>query len=140
MPSKFQEMLKLQRQNAETSRAGLKWESDEDERLMTQVKQGVSLSDIAKNLQRTEGSIKTRLIIYAIKRMEDDGLSIADASREANVSQEDITEYIERRNQRAQKKINRTSYDKKNTNITNADIYKLIYEMNSNLQTLLAKK
>ena len=67
MPNyKFQEKLSEQRKNPETARAGLKWSNDEDNCLLDDIKEGVGIDEIAKKLQRTAGSIKTRLTIKAV--------------------------------------------------------------------------
>lgn len=145
MPSRFQEMLKNQRLNPETSRAGLKWDVDEENQLLSLVSDGQSLEEIAKNLQRTEGSIKTRLIVYAINKMENDNLSISQVCEMVNVSEEDITEYQQKKQQREdrikQKRANKLSSrsQQEQTNkrpITNADIYDLLLSVNKSLQKL----
>ena len=76
----FQEKLRKQRENPETSRAGLKWEQDEDDALIDKINEGITYSEIAKQLQRTEGSIKTRLIIRALNLVEEDhSITLEDA-------------------------------------------------------------
>jgi DNA-binding IscR family transcriptional regulator len=65
-------MLKEQRNNPETARAGLKWDNDEDKKLLEKVRANVPLADIAKELLRTEGSLKTRLITYALNKVENE--------------------------------------------------------------------
>jgi ribosome-binding protein aMBF1 (putative translation factor) len=57
--SLYQEKLRKQRENPETSRAGLKWEVEEDNTLIDKINDNESIEDIAKQLQRTAGSIKT---------------------------------------------------------------------------------
>lgn len=142
MPSRFEKMLEKQRQNAETSRAGLKWEQEEDDQLLNMVSEGVSLTDIAKTLQRTEGSIKTRLIIYAINKMEKENMSLEQVSQLVRLTDTDITEYQERkaiRDERRQKKQQQPKLPKKTSNITNVDIYNMLCTLNRNVETLLAR-
>ena len=107
MPARFQEMLKEQRQNPSTSRAGLKWEEHEDTTLLEKVSEGLSLEEIAKLLQRTEGSIKTRLITYAIGKIEKNNTSIEDASAIVKISVEDIQEYQQKKKLRDEKRLNK---------------------------------
>lgn len=90
----FQEKLRKQRENPETSRAGLKWEQDEDDALLDKINEGTSYSDIAKQLQRTEGSIKTRLIIRALNLVEDDhSITLEDAAKKYKITIQDIQLY-----------------------------------------------
>jgi hypothetical protein len=146
MPSRFQEMLINQRQNAETSRAGLKWDPDEDDRMLSLLSEGRSHVDIARSLQRTEGSIKTRLIIYALNKMEKESLSLEQAAEMVSLDQADITAYQDKKHDREEKmKIRRKSSDRKRksvdrpTNVTNTDIYDLLLSMNRSLETLLSR-
>jgi hypothetical protein len=90
----FQEKLRKQRENPETSRAGLKWEQDEDDALVDKINEGTSYADIAKQLQRTEGSIKTRLIIRALNLVEEDhSITIEEAAGKYKISVPDIQLY-----------------------------------------------
>ena len=68
----YQEKLRKQRENPETSRAGLKWEVEEDNALINKIDEDVNIEDIAKQLQRTSGSIKTRLIVKALTLIDED--------------------------------------------------------------------
>lgn len=155
MPSRFQDMLQTQRLTPETSRAGMKWEQDEEEQLLRMVDQGVERAEIASTLKRSEGSIKTRLVIYAINKMDNQNMTVDDASKSVRISPEDVTEYLERKALRDEKKVKRE--DRPDTglrtrqvrpprqageygnNVSNAEIYKLLYEINSKVQMLVEK-
>jgi putative sterol carrier protein len=137
MPSRFQEMLKTQRLNSETSRAGLKWESDEDDKLLTMVSNNVSPVEIAKSLQRTEGSIKTRLIVYALGKMDKENLSLEQVAQLVKLDGKDITDYQERQAIREERKQKRTNLPKRPTNVTNADLYDLLQFLDRKLDNLL---
>jgi len=90
----FQEKLRKQRENPETSRAGLKWETDEDNTLIDKINEGLSFSEIAKFLQRTEGSIKTRLIVKALSLVDDDhSITLEDAASRFKITTQDIQVY-----------------------------------------------
>ena len=87
----FQEKLRKQRENPETSRAGLKWESDEDNTLVDKINEGVTFADVAKQLQRTEGSIKTRLIVKALALVDEDhSITLDDAASRYKITTQDI--------------------------------------------------
>lgn len=141
MPSRFQEMLKEKRQNKETSRAGLKWEQQEDDQLFSLISNSTPLKDIALTLCRTEGSIKTRLIIHAINKMEKDNLSLEEASQQVTIPVEEIQEYLEKKAIRAEKKIKakRNPTKKNRREITNEDIYDMLNDIKNTLQTLLSR-
>jgi len=90
----FQEKLRKQRENPETSRAGLKWETEEDNALIDKINENISFSDIAKHLQRTEGSIKTRLIVKALALVDEDhSITIEDAAAKFKITTQDIQVY-----------------------------------------------
>lgn len=90
----FQEKLRKQRENPETSRAGLKWETEEDNALVDKINENVSFADIAKLLQRTEGSIKTRLIVKALALVDDDhSITLDDAANRYKITTQDIQVY-----------------------------------------------
>lgn len=90
----FQEKLRKQRENPETSRAGLKWEIEEDNALVDKINDNVSFADIAKTLQRTEGSIKTRLIVKALALVDDDhSITLEEAAEKFKITTQDIQVY-----------------------------------------------
>jgi hypothetical protein len=138
MPSRFQEMLKNQRQNAETSRAGLKWEQDEDNKLLNMLSEGIGLTDIAKTLQRTEGSIKTRLTVYAISKMEKENMSLEQVAQLVGLSEKEITDYQERKALRDEKRQKRTKTPRKPANVTVNDVYDMLLVMNRKLDSIVS--
>ncbi len=90
----YQERLRKQRENPETSRAGLKWEIEEDNALIDKVNEGLSFAEISKQLQRTEGSIKTHLIVKALKLVDEDhSITLEDAAERFKVTTQDIQVY-----------------------------------------------
>lgn len=137
MVSKFQDMLSIQRRNEETSRAGLKWDEEDDIQLTKMVQQNVSIADIAKNLQRTPGSIKTRLIVRAIGKMQKDNVSKYDAAFDVGIEESDITEYLDKKRERESRYIQ--NKEKKSRIITNNDIYNILHTINTKLDLLSSK-
>lgn len=140
MPSQFQEKLRNLRQNPDTNRAGLKWDSGEDDQMFSMLSSGNSLADIAKALQRTEGSIKTRLITYAINKMEKENLSLEQVASMVNLSETDIIEYQQKKQARDERmKQRKESKPPKKTNvnnITNTDIYDLLQNIHKSIERL----
>lgn len=123
----FQEKLRKQRENPETSRAGLKWEVEEDNALIDKINEDVSFVDIAKLLQRTEGSIKTRLIVKALSLVDEDHtITLEDAAGKFRITTQDIQVY------QANKK--KRQYQRTVTHpVTLQMVYSLLLEIKSKL-------
>lgn len=122
MPSKIQEMLRLQRQNAETARAGLAWDKDEEDRLINQVVDGVSVADIAKDLQRTEGSIQTRLYTIICNKIDNGDEDVDSACANYNITAEGLNEFREKkkvRDDRQQQRLQNKKSKKPNNRTQN---------------------
>lgn len=138
MYARFQDKLREQRKNPETSRAGLKWDNEEDCSLVDKVKDGVNIEDIAKEHQRTSGSIKTRLIVKAIQSMENDNESLEKVASTFNLEESDIEEYQKKKVEREQKQQVNTRrrvngrYNN-NTVITLSTIHALLQQINNKL-------
>jgi hypothetical protein len=125
----FQEKLRKQRENPETSRAGLKWETEEDNVLIDKIKEELSFSEIARQLQRTEGSIKTRLIIRALNLVEEDhSITLEDAAKKYKITIQDIQLYQANKRKR---QYGRTV----NYPVNLQMIYSLLMDINSKLST-----
>ena len=133
MPSKFQEMLKAQRENEDTARAGVKWEEEEINQLMQMVSNKISTVDIAKSLQRTEGSIRTRLILNGIYRMDNDNITMESASEYINIPVEDIKKYLEKKALRDERRQKKTFSPKTSNNVSNAEIYNLLMNISKKI-------
>jgi len=124
----FQEKLRKQRENPETSRAGLKWETEEDNALIDKINDGVSMTEIAKQLQRTEGSIKTRLIVKALSLVDDDhSITLEDAASRFKITTQDIQVYqANKKKRQIQRMVNHP--------VNLQMVYSLLLEINSKLQ------
>ena len=123
----FQEKLRKQRENPETSRAGLKWETEEDNALIDKINDGVSMTEIAKQLQRTEGSIKTRLIVKALSLVDDDhSITLEEAASRFKITTQDIQVYQANKKKRQfQRMVNHP--------VNLQMVYSLLLEINSKL-------
>jgi hypothetical protein len=126
--SMYQEKLRKQRENPETSRAGLKWEADEDNALLNRIDEDVSIDEIAKQLQRTTGSIKTRLIVKALLLIDEDhSITLEQAAEKYKITTQDIQTY------QANKKKRQMSNSLRNNPVNLNMIYSLLLEINSKL-------
>jgi hypothetical protein len=126
--SLYQEKLRKQRENPETSRAGLKWEVEEDNALINKIDDNVSIEEIAKQLQRTVGSIKTRLIVKALMLIDEDhSITLENAADRYKITTQDIQTY------QANKKKRQISNTLRNNPVNLNSIYALLIEINNKL-------
>jgi chromosome segregation and condensation protein ScpB len=124
----YQEKLRKQRENPETSRAGLKWEVEEDNALINKIDEDVNIEDIAKQLQRTSGSIKTRLIVKALTLIDEDhSITLDQAAEKYKITTQDIQAY------QANKKKRQLTNSLRNNPVNLNMIYSLLVEINSKL-------
>jgi chromosome segregation and condensation protein ScpB len=124
----YQEKLRKQRENPETSRAGLKWEIEEDNALLNKIEENVTIEDIAKTLQRTAGSIKTRLIVKALALIDEDhSITIDQAAEKYKITIQDIQTY------QANKKKRQLNNSLRNNPVNLNTIYALLVEINNKL-------
>ena len=126
--SLYQEKLRKQRENPETSRAGLKWEVEEDNALINKIDDNVSIEEIAKQLQRTVGSIKTRLIVKALILIDEDHtITLEKAAERYKITMQDIQTY------QANKKKRQITISLRNNPVNLNTIYALLLEINNKL-------
>jgi hypothetical protein len=126
--SLYQEKLRKQRENPETSRAGLKWEIEEDNALINKIDDNVSIEEIAKQLQRTVGSIKTRLIVKALILIDEDhSTTLESAAERYKITMSDIQAY------QANKKKRQITNTLRNNPVNLNTIYALLLEINNKL-------
>lgn len=125
--ARFQENMKKLRESPDTARAGLKWMDDEDDKVLDMLKSKKTYADIAKELKRTANSIKTRAIMNAIKMIEEDGKDKASVMKDFDLSETDIKEYKEKKQQRdeQQKAYSNTILYKNVNNPTIKDNYQV---------------
>jgi hypothetical protein len=124
----FKEMLRKQRENPETSRAGLRWEAEEDTALLDKINGNQSLVSIAKELQRTEGSIKTRLIVKALSLVDEDhSITLEQAAERYKITTQDIQAYQANKKKRQYQRM--VSHP-----VSLQMIYSLLLEINAKLQ------
>jgi len=124
----YQEKLRKQRENPETSRAGLKWEVEEDNALINKIDEDVNIEDIAKQLQRTSGSIKTRLIVKALTLIDEDhSITLDQAAEKYKITTQDIQAY------QANKKKRQLTNSLRNNPVNLNMIYSLLVEIHSKL-------
>jgi hypothetical protein len=126
--SLYQEKLRKQRENPETSRAGLKWEIEEDNALINKIEDDINIDEIAKQLQRTPGSIKTRLIVKALTLIDEDHtITLENAADKYKITMQDIQTY------QANKKKRQITNNLRNNPVNLNTIYSLLLEINSKL-------
>lgn len=135
--SKFQDNMRRQRENPETKRAGLKWDDEEDEKVINMAKEGKSFDDIAKEFFRSSASIKTRVLNHVFKLLRaTPSMNTEDREgllKDFQLVEEDIQKYMEKRRNNDEKKQNETlaiiNKNKNNTNPTIKDLYEINREV-----------
>lgn len=128
---RFQENMKKLRENPDTSRAGLKWDDSEDENVLSKLKSGMTVDDIAKALKRTANSIKTRIIMNAVTQINEENKNKDQVMKELKITEADIKEYTEKKQQRdeQQKNFVNSMITKNIYNPTIRDNYQLLKEI-----------
>lgn len=114
--STFQKKLQHDRNNEETSNAGLKWDASDDEYLILNAMGGMSIEDLRKNLKRTPGSIKTRLIINALYKIENENVDRETICSQLNITEADIIQYEQKKTQRDDRRTKKPYYDNRGGN------------------------
>jgi len=104
------------RESAETSRVGMKWDHDEDERLLSAAKSKMPLDEIARSHCREVGGIATRLYHHAVKMMDDENEknNISKVAEILNLSVEDIQKHIATKEKRREYMQNKSKTEEKN--------------------------
>jgi repressor of nif and glnA expression len=138
---RFQENMKKLRENPVTSRAGLKWDDSEDENVLNKLKSGMSVEDIAKALKRTANSIKTRIVMNAVKQIDEDKKDKNQVIKELKITETDITEYKDKKQQRdeQQKNFINSMINKNIYNPTIRDNYQLLKEILNRINNIEEK-
>jgi len=138
---RFQENMKKLRENPDTSRAGLKWDDSEDENVLNKLKSGMTVDDIAKALKRTANSIKTRIIMNAVKQIDEENKNKDQVMKELKITEADIKEYTEKKQQRdeQQKNFVNSMITKNIYNPTIRDNYQLLKEILNRITKLEEK-
>lgn len=140
MSSTFQKKLQQDRNNEETSNAGLRWEAEDDKYLQESAASGVSISDIAKKLKRTEGSIKTRLVITVLNKKDETTTPVEELCKKYGISQSDLTQYEQRKKQREDRRQKKTTYRDSDNGFPSGDLAEILEgltQLNNKMDKLL---
>ena len=102
--STFQRKLQKDRTNDETSNAGLKWETADDTYGKFS-KEMEFLLLILSILKRTDGSIKTRLVINILSNCNENKTDLEELCTLHNISSREVANYEQKKEQREKKKV-----------------------------------
>lgn len=142
--STFQKKLQQDRTNEQTSNAGLKWDPDDDKYLVEKAAEGVSTEEIAKALKRTEGSIKTRLVIYVLQNCGDNKENLNSLVEKYNITLDDVKTYESKKAQRDERKQKKTQYSKEYNSVFPSsevvEIFEGMTQLSKKMDTLLEKQ
>lgn len=112
-------------------RIGVKWDQDEDDKLMDRVKEKMNIGDIAHAHQRTIHAVKVRIMSHAFKIMKEQNISVEEVSEVVSISIDELKEYITLQECKSRKSsINKAKY-----NIINA-INRIVREANGAIKVL----
>lgn len=112
----FQKKLQNDRNNEDTANAGLKWTNDDDKFLLNNAGIGMKISELAKVLKRTDGSIKTRLVINVLNETKETGEDVIVVGCKYGITDQDIKNYEEKKKVREDKKQKKYPYPQTNSN------------------------
>jgi hypothetical protein len=142
--STFQKKLQQDRSNEQTSNAGLKWDPDDDKYLVEKAAEGVNTEEIAKALKRTEGSIKTRLVIYVLQNCGDNKENLNSLVEKYNITLDDVKTYESKKAQRDERKQKKTQYGKEhNSGFPSSEVVEILEgmtQLSKKMDTLLEKQ
>lgn len=91
------------RRNENTSRAGLGWETHEEETLLSMRLEKSSYDDIALKLKRTSRSIQTRIYQHICKLVEDENEDETELIKKYDIEQEDFESFKTMRQEKMNK-------------------------------------
>lgn len=139
----FQKKLQNDRNNEDTANAGLKWTNDDDSFLLNKASIGMKISELAKVLKRTEGSIKTRLVINVLNESKETGEDVNVVGSKYGIMEVDIKNYEEKKKIREDKKQKKYPYSQMNTNTfpsdDKAEILEALTQIDKNQSSFLEK-
>ena len=80
--------------NEKPTNAGKRWSEAEHQSMINSFSKGISYHNIAKELERTTGSIKARIINYLVIPEYDSGKHIKELSKKYNIDIETLSKTI----------------------------------------------
>jgi len=86
--------IKALKENPVTANAGTRWSDEEIKTMLTEIKDGKSMTDIATTHKRTFGSIIGKLLSIAEQLLSTGAMDIDEVSKKVNLPIADINEYI----------------------------------------------
>ena len=141
MSSTFQKKLQQDRNNEKTSNAGLRWDAEDDKFLQDSAEKGLIIGEIAETLKRTEGSIKTRLVITVLnKKQEVPSVDVGELCKKYGISEDDLAQYEQRKKQREDKRQKKTNYRENDNSFPSndlAEVFDGLTQLNNKIDKLL---
>lgn len=141
MSSTFQKKLQQDRNNERTSNAGLRWDTEDDKFLQDSAESGRTIAEIAETLKRTDGSIKTRLVITVLnKKQETPTINVNELCKKYGILEDDLTQYEQRKKQREDKRQKKTTYRENDNSFPSndlAEVFDGLSQINNKMDKLL---
>jgi len=106
----YQNIQKL-KDNPETENIGKRWTEDEITTLLNEIKDNMSIHDIALNHKRTIGSINSKLLSIGQSLLINKKIEITEVCKIINMSIEHLKEYIAKKNKQKEVLINNATQE-----------------------------
>jgi hypothetical protein len=123
------------REKPETSRAGMSWDETEDQELLSRIRDGQDLNQIAIDHKRTAVAVQSRILKFAIRWIDRDNMDINEVCDQLHITPEDITTFRQNRNNTNQNQ-NRGNQTPR---FQEEDFLKLLVEIRDLLQVIANK-
>lgn len=95
-PKTLFENVQALRKLSETCRVGDRYSKQNDADIRKDIKNGISIADIAKKQKRTISAIRQRVIMFAIHDMHSNNRTLEDVSRMYNMNIARLSSYYQR--------------------------------------------
>jgi len=132
------------KEQPETARVGVKWTEEENNQLMMKVMEdNMDLEDIAKEHKRTVGAVKSRIMMNALRMMNDKNITLQDVAKLVHIPENDIENYKQKqeiKNDKQEKKVlKKTKESSRTETFSYEDVMSILSEIRDYLK-LIAEK
>lgn len=122
------------REKPETSRAGMSWDESEDQELLSRIRDGQDLNQIAADHKRTAVAVQSRVLKFAIRWLDRDNMDINEVCDQLHLTPDQITTFRENRNN---VNNNNTNQNRGNNRVPDDKYFKILLEIRDLLQVLV---
>ena len=124
------------REKPETSRAGMSWDESEDNELLSRIREGQDVNQIAVEHKRTAVAVQSRILKFAIRWIDRDQMDIKDVCNQLHLTPEQISTFRENRNNVNNQNQNQNRGSNNNFRFQEEKFLNLLVEIRDLLQTI----